>query len=60
MSPINFSLYEELPEPIFLQMQRREAEEKEAKEKKVRDVCNTCLYPKQSPHCMIVTCGCYV
>jgi hypothetical protein len=34
MSPINFQLYEELPEPVFLQMQRKEAEEKQAAEKK--------------------------
>jgi hypothetical protein len=33
MSPINFSLYEELPEPIFLQLQRKEAEDKAAAEK---------------------------
>jgi len=34
MSPINFNLYEELPEPVFLQMQKREAEEKAKTEKK--------------------------
>jgi hypothetical protein len=33
MSPINFSLYEELPEPYFLQLQRKEAEEKAKAEK---------------------------
>ena len=36
MSPINFNLYEELPEPYFLQLQRqeKEKEEKQAAEKK--------------------------
>ena len=38
MSPINFSLYEELPEPIFLQLQRKEQEEAEKKlAEKVQD-----------------------
>jgi len=37
MSPINFQLYEELPEPIFLQMQRQQREKEQAEKMKDKE-----------------------
>lgn len=48
MSPINFSLYEDLPEPDILRKQRKEAEEKEEAQKKADDVCKNCICENNS------------
>ena len=37
MSPINFSLYEELPEPVFLQLQRQQREKEQAEKLKNKE-----------------------
>ena len=42
MSPINFQLYEELPEPVFLQLQRQQREKEQAEKKALEEKTDNC------------------